>query len=180
VHLETCSITAYNYISKLAPLWPTSASPNSLNHGMQVYLQTCSIMAYKLVQSWPPSASPNFRSITASKCISKLARSWPTSVFPHLFNYSLQGGTIMACKCISKHSLDYSLQVHISKVTPSWPASVSPNSFHYGLPVCTMMASKFSSKLAQSWPWSVSLSSLDHRFQPYLASLSSTICSQSR
>jgi len=46
-------------ISKLARLPPPSASPNSLDRGLQVYLQTCSITAGKFARSWPPSASPN-------------------------------------------------------------------------------------------------------------------------
>jgi len=38
VHLQTRSITASKFISKLAWLRPASASANSLNHGVQVYL----------------------------------------------------------------------------------------------------------------------------------------------
>ena len=51
--------TAYNYLSKLTRSRPPSASPNSPNHGLEVYIQTRSITACKFAQSWPPGASPN-------------------------------------------------------------------------------------------------------------------------
>jgi len=99
-----CPSTASKYLSNLARSWPPSVSPNSLDHGLQVYLQT--------------------RSITASKCISKLARSRPPSVSPDSLDYGLQVRTIMASMCISKlarsqppsaslSSLDLSLKVHL-------------------------------------------------------------------
>ena len=98
-------ITASNCMSKLAQSRPQSASPNSLNHGLQVHLST--------------------RSIMASKCISKLARLRPPSVSPDSLDYSLQVRTITASNCISKlarsrprnaspNSLDHGLQVHLS------------------------------------------------------------------
>ena len=43
--------------------------------------------------------------------------------------------------------------------------SVSPNLLDYGLPVHTNMDSKCISKLARLWPPSVSLNSLNYRFQ---------------
>jgi len=59
---------------------PPSTRPISLNHSLQVYIQTRSITASKFARSQPPSASPNSldyglqvhlstRSITASKYI---------------------------------------------------------------------------------------------------------------
>jgi len=48
-------LTASKYSSNIARSWPPSASPNSLDHGLQVHLQT--------------------RSITASECISEFTRS---------------------------------------------------------------------------------------------------------
>jgi len=98
-------ITASNCISKLAQSRPQSASPNSLDHGLQVHLST--------------------RSITACKYISKLARLRPPNVSPDSLDYSLQVRTITASNCISKlaqsrprnaspNSLDHGLQVHLS------------------------------------------------------------------
>ena len=84
--------TASKYSSNLARSWRPSASPNSLDHGLQVHLQTRSITASKciskLARYWPPSSLDyglQFRSITASKCISKLARSRPRSASLSLF-----------------------------------------------------------------------------------------------
>jgi len=37
-----------------------STPPNSLNHSLQVHIQTNSIMSSKFAQQWPQSASPNF------------------------------------------------------------------------------------------------------------------------
>ena len=113
MHLQTRSITAFKcisrlarsrptrshvhglqvHISKLVQSWPPSASPNSLDHGLQVYLQTRSITACKFARSWPPSASPNSlnlslhvhiqtRSFTASKCISDFTRSQSPGAYP--------------------------------------------------------------------------------------------------
>jgi len=96
---------ASKYSSNLTWSRPPSASPNLLDHSLQVYLQT--------------------RSITASKCICKLAQSQPPSVSPNTLDYGLQVRTITASKCISEFtqswppsaslsSLDLGLQVHIS------------------------------------------------------------------
>jgi len=81
---------ASKYSSNLAQSRPPSVSPNSLNHGLQVHLQTRSITTSKciskLTQSRPPSASLTpldlslrvhlqTRSIAASKCISEFTQS---------------------------------------------------------------------------------------------------------
>jgi len=58
------------HISKLARSRPPSVSPNSLDYGLQVHLQT--------------------RSITISECISKFTRSRPPSVSPNTLDYRLQ------------------------------------------------------------------------------------------
>jgi len=111
---------------------PPSVSPNSLDHGLHVHLQTR--------RSRPPSASPN-SSITASRCISHLARSGLPSVSPVSLDYCLQVRTIMASNCISKlarsrppsaslSSLDLSVQVHLL--------------------TCSIMASKWISEFTQS------------------------------
>jgi len=60
VHLQTRSIPAYMYISKLARSRSWSASSSSLDQGLPVYLHICSNTAYK--------------------CTSKLAGSRPWSV----------------------------------------------------------------------------------------------------
>jgi len=112
---------------------PPSTGPISLDHGLQVYLQTRSIMASKFTRSWPP------------KCISKLARLRP----PYAY---LQTRLITASKCISKlarsrfrsaslSSLDQGLQVYLQ--------------------IRWITASKCISKLARSQPRRGSLSSLD-------------------
>jgi len=83
--------TAFQYSSKLTRLRPPSASPNSLDYGLEVHLQTHSIPVSKLAQLRPPSVSPNLlkygvqlhlhtRLITISECISKFTWSRPPSV----------------------------------------------------------------------------------------------------
>jgi len=83
------SILASKSISKLDRSRPPSASPHSLDRGLQVYLQTRSITAWKFAKSWPPSAYPHPRSITASKCISKYARLPPPSASPKSLDHGL-------------------------------------------------------------------------------------------
>ena len=73
-------------------------SPISLSHGVQAHLQTRSITASKFALSWPPSAYLQTRSITASK----FARSQPSSVSPNPLDYGLQVRKITALKYISK------------------------------------------------------------------------------
>jgi len=109
--------------SNLTRSWPPSAGPHSLDHSLQVYLQTRPITASMFARSLPPSASPNsldyglqVRTITASKCISELARSAPPSVSPNPLGYSLQIRTITASELArsrpwsaSLSSLDHSV-----------------------------------------------------------------------
>jgi len=59
VLVQSRSINASKCLSKLPLLRPPSASPNSLYHGLQVNLQTPSIMACKGEQSRRPSAASN-------------------------------------------------------------------------------------------------------------------------
>jgi len=74
--------TTSKYLSKLARL----RAPSSLDHGLQVHLQT--------------------RSITASQCISKLAWSRPPSVSPNTLDYhlqeNLQSRSLTASECVSE------------------------------------------------------------------------------
>jgi len=111
MHLQSRSITASKCISKLARSRPRSASPNSLDHILQVYLSiTASKCISKLARSQPPSVCPNsldhilqvYLLITASGCISKLARSQPPSVCPNSLDYGLQTRSITASECTSK------------------------------------------------------------------------------
>jgi len=74
------------HICKLAQSWPPSASPDSLDYGVQVHLQTHSITASKIALSWPPSAYLQIRAITASK----FKWSWPPTATPHSLDGSLQ------------------------------------------------------------------------------------------
>jgi len=81
--------TASQYSSKLGWIWPASASPNSLDYGLQTRSITASKCISKLPQLWPPSSHDHglqvhlhTRLITAFKCISKLAVSRPRSVSP--------------------------------------------------------------------------------------------------
>jgi len=159
--------------------WSPSASPNSLYHGLQVYLwveldlglqvhlQTRSITASKCIsQLHNLGLQMHLHTclITASKCISKLALSWPPSA-------SLSS-TWSWPPSASPNSLDHGLQVHLS-VTRSWTPNASPNSLHLNLQVHlqtrSIMASKCISvfnliltskcifKLARSQPPSASL-----------------------
>ena len=158
MHLQTSSISASKCISQLprsrppsASLSstcsrPPSASPNSLDYGLQVHLWVHSIMASqciaKLAPSRPRSASLSY-SISASRCISKLARSRPPSA-------SLSS-------------------------TRSRPANASPNSLDPGLqvhlPVHTITASNFISKFSQS-----SVSRCPCNYSPVPSAASLAVC----
>jgi len=113
------------YSFNLARSWPPSASPNSLDRGLQVHLpnslddvvqvhlQTYSITLSKCISKLArlhrPSASPNsldyglqvhlwVHSTLASQCISKLARSWPPSSNDHDLQVHPQTHSISASK----------------------------------------------------------------------------------
>jgi len=70
--LQVCTIMASKWISKLASLWPPSASRSSLALSHRVLLQTHSIAASKCILwvHW----------LLASKCISKLAQLRPPTI----------------------------------------------------------------------------------------------------
>ena len=103
IYIQSClpglgsrvAVTPLSHIFKLARSWPPSASPNSLDHVLQVYLHTCSITASKcssnLNQSQSQSASRSslnlglpvylqILSIPAFYCVSNLTQSWPRNV----------------------------------------------------------------------------------------------------
>jgi len=161
-HPEHCPSTASQYSSKLARLRPASASPISHDKGLQIHLQTHSIVAYKCVskvaRSWPPIASPNSLDhclqvhlqtplITGSKCICKLAQLQYPSSHDHGLQVHLHTCLITASKCISK-------------LAQSRPPSTSPKSLNHGiqlhLETHSTAASKYISKVARSRPPGVS------------------------
>jgi len=109
VLLHSQSIMAFKWITKLTCPWPQSASPNSLDCGLQVHLQTYSITASKVARSmawnlfrFRPANAPlsslylglqvhhQTDSITGSKCISQFTRTGPRSAFPNQLDHGLQ------------------------------------------------------------------------------------------
>ena len=101
--------------SHLPPNRPLASTPPiSLDHRLQVHLQTRSITASQCISEFP---------ITASKCLSKLVRLRPPSSHDHGLQLHLRTRSITASKCISKlgrsrppssslNFFDHSLQVH--------------------------------------------------------------------
>jgi len=135
-------LTTSKYLSNLTRSRRARVSPNSLDHGLQVHLQTHLIMA--------------------SKFISRPARLRAASLHNHGLQVHLYTCLIPASKCISEFTrsqspsaspipLDPGLQVHL------WVHSIS--------------VSKCISNLAQSRPPSASLSSLELRLQAHLNTL---------
>jgi hypothetical protein len=139
---------------------PPSTHPISINHGLQVHLQTRLITASKCIselhdrglqmhlQTRSIVASKcisEFNLTSASKCISKLARLRPPSVSQSSLNHGLpvhlQTPSRTASKCISE-LLDPGLQMHLQ--TGSISSSKCNSEFN------TISASKCLSKLARS------------------------------
>ena len=142
---------------------PPTTPPISIDHGLQVHLQTCSITVSKCISklalsrppsaslstiwSCPPSASPNkldhgpqvhlhTHSIMSSKCISLL----------HDLQMHLQTRSITACKWIWEFNL-----ISASKCISKLALSRSPSeSLSYTI---------WATKLARSWPACAYLSS---------------------
>jgi len=146
---------ALKCISNLARSQPPSASPNTLDHSLQVYLQTRSIAASKFTRAQP------------SKCISKLARSRPQSASPNSLDYGLPVRTITAFQ-VHRQPRSITASECISNLAQFQPPSVSRNSHDYGLQVHLLIhsitASKCISKLARLRP----PSSNDHSLQVYV------------
>jgi len=168
--------TTSKYSSNLTRSWPPSASPILFDHGIQVYLQTRSITAFKCISKLArlrPTCSHEHAlqvhlqscSITASKCNSNLARSRPPSISPNSLDYGLQVCTSVASKCISN-------------LAGSLPPSESPISLDHGLQVPlqtpSITASKCISEFTRSQPLSASLSSLNPGLQLHLQTRSIT------
>jgi len=102
---------ASKWISKLARSQPPSASPHSLDYGLQ-----------SLHNHGLPSAYLQSRSVTASKCISKLPRFWSRNLHDHGLQVHLLSRSITIPECIFKFP-------------QSRPLNVSPNSLDYHLHV---------------------------------------------
>jgi hypothetical protein len=94
-HLWVLSFSVANWLSKFTRLWPPSASPNLIDHCLQVHLWVHAISDSKCVseftQCWFPIASQHsldhglrmyrwIHSILVSHCISKPAWSQPQSI----------------------------------------------------------------------------------------------------
>jgi len=156
--------TTSKYASKPARSRPPSASPNSVDYGLQVYLQT--------------------RSITGSKCMSRLARSRPASSHDHGLQVHISKLARLRPASLSPHSLDYGLHKCISNLprSQSWCASLC--SLNHSLQVCLQIRSITPSKciftLGRSGARRKSRSSPDRHFQAHLELITRAACSQSR
>jgi len=104
--LQTRSITASKCICKPARWRPPGASPDLVDSGLQLFLQSRFIEASKFARSLPPSAYLQTCSITASQCISILRQSLPPNISPNIFHYGLQVHLqtwwIIGSECISE------------------------------------------------------------------------------
>jgi len=118
VLVQSHLIMASKCTCKLARSRPPSLSPNSLDHGLQVYHYTRSIMASKSAGSRPPSASPNLHDYGPQVHISKLPPSRPPSSHEQGLQVHLYTRSITISECISKFN------------RPG-PPSVSPNTLNY-------------------------------------------------
>jgi len=137
--------------------------PWSLDHDLGLHLNIQSLKVSKCIAKYarlpPPCASPNFfdHSLqvylqTRSMMGSKFARSWLSMLSPNSLNHHLLSASLS--------SLDHGLQVYLQ--------------------ICSITTSKCISKLAQSRPWSVSLSYLNCHFQVHIKLLSNITSSQFR
>ena len=146
MHRNTPSVSAYRCISEFLESGPLSQSPNWLNRGIQVHLQSHLITTSKQTSQFHDYGCQMHLQtcwFTASKCISKHAKSWPASVSPIW--------------------LDKGLKVHLWVIWSPSP-SESLSSLYHDLPVCRKthlnMASKCISKVTWLQPASLSLSNL--------------------
>jgi len=98
VLVQSRLVMASECINTLARSRAPSASPNSLDYGLQVHHQTHLITAFKCISELTPFRPPGSHnhglqvhlqtsSITASKWISKLAKLQPASVRPNWLDY---------------------------------------------------------------------------------------------
>jgi len=167
-HPVSCPLTASKNLSEFTRSRPSSESPNSLDHGLQVHLQARLIMASKCIARLArlqPACLHNqslqvhrqTRSITASR----FARSWPWSAYLHPCSITA-----------SKFAWSWPPQVHISNLAQSQPRCVSPYSLDYALQVHlqthSIMFLECISKFAQSRPPTVSPNTLNYHLQIHL------------
>jgi len=122
------------YLSNLAQSRPPSVSQHSLDHDIQVDLQTCSITASRCLPTVAWLQPPSLQHHGLQVHIPKLTWSRPPSASPTLLDHGLQDCTIMASKCISPNSHDHGLQVYLhthsitaSKFARSRPSSAPEN-----------------------------------------------------
>ena len=98
--LQSRSIIACKCISKLARSQPQRASPNSIDHGLQVHLLSSLDLGLQvhLLSSLDLGLQVHLqtRSITASKCFSRLARLRSASSHDHGLQVHLQTRSITA------------------------------------------------------------------------------------
>ena len=129
----------------------------SLDHGLEVHLQTHSMQATNCISglAWlrPPNSHDRgllVRTILASKCISQLTRSRPP------------------------RSYDHGLQVHMSKLDRLQSRSASLGVLDHGLQVSSQILSITAFKFTRSRPPGASLNSHDHCLQLHLQTRSVT------
>ena len=116
VHIEVHLITASKCLSKLPRSQPQSASLSSLDHILQEYLQTHSIMDSKFARSWPFEVHRHTYLITTSM----FAQSWPPMSIPKLAQSQspsaslspLALGLQVHLQTLLNHSLGVHLWVH--------------------------------------------------------------------
>jgi len=177
-HHPVCrTSTTSKDMSKLVQWRPRS----SLNYGLQVYLQTCSIRASKLARSQPQSLSLNMlnhglqsRSIMASKCIPNLACSQPPITSANLLDHGVrvhhQTSSITTCKFVRLRPPSTYLQtrsITASKII-STVSQLRPPQVHLQTPSITI--SECISRFTRSRPSNVFWNIIDYHLQDHFQS----------
>lgn len=102
--LATCWLTNSKYCFNLARIWPPTTTPNTLDHSLQLSLQSLLITASKISRSGSSSEYLQTLSIPACRCISNYAGSWYPVVSPTMCDYDLQSqhqpDMIITSECI--------------------------------------------------------------------------------
>jgi len=155
VHLQTCSITASTFtlfwffkcVPKLAQSQPCSASPDSPDHSLEVYLWCHSLRASKITWWHPPSASWNwlYYSLqmylqTGTITASKFAQSRPPYVSPNSLNQGLgvhlQTRSITVWRNAGSRSQTFydqhSATPHMASGGNSWERAILPRDVYKG------------------------------------------------
>jgi len=157
VSLHTCSIIVSQSISHHARSWP----PTLHYHGLQLYVQTRIIVASKLAQSQPPTASSKPVDYCLPVCMIMTTKLIPRVAWlrpPKSHNHSLQ-------------VLLHTWLIMASKFTLSWSPSVP-------LPTRSITTSKYISNLPRLQLPSPSTHLLDHnlRVNYYVQLITSSEC----